>query len=66
MNLNDLNISKFNPFQEDSFMHPFRWFLLIVALLGSLLFYTDRRGSRLFSGSGQQQWSASGPRGYHK
>ncbi|QHS62399.1 hypothetical protein [Chitinophaga agri] len=62
--LNDM--SRFNPFKEESVFHPFRWFILIVVFLGGLLMYSDRRGMRLFSNSGQEQWNPSGQRGYHK
>ncbi|WP_158286531.1 hypothetical protein [Chitinophaga sp. S165] len=58
-------MNKFNPFQPESSLFSFRWFIVITALIGGLLFYSDTNGWRLFSG-GQQQWSASGPRGYHK
>lgn len=62
--LNDM--SRFNPFNADSGFHPFRWFILIVVFLGGLLMYSDRRGLRLFSNSGQEQWTPNGQRGYHK
>jgi hypothetical protein len=58
-------MNKFNPFRQDSSLFPLRWFIVIAGLIGGLLFYSDINGWRLFSG-GQQTWSASGPRGYHK
>ncbi|MBW8684341.1 hypothetical protein [Chitinophaga rhizophila] len=59
-------LDRINPFRPESSLHPFRWFLLIVTLLGGMLLYSDNRGMRLLSGSGQQQWNPSGPRAYHK
>jgi len=59
-------IDKFNPFRDNSSAFSFRWFIVVAALIGGLLYYSDTSGWRLFSGSAQQNWAASGPRGYHK
>ncbi|WP_089835299.1 hypothetical protein [Chitinophaga filiformis] len=59
-------MNKFNPFQRESPLFSFRWFILFASLIAGLLFRSDTTGWRLFSGSGQQQWSASGAHGYHK
>ncbi|ACU59067.1 hypothetical protein [Chitinophaga pinensis] len=61
-----MNLNNFNPFKEESSMFPFRWFLLILALLSGVLLYSDSSGYRIFSGSGQQQWNASGQQHFHK
>jgi hypothetical protein len=63
--MNDL-INKINPFHKESSFFTFRWFIVVAALLSGLLFYSDTNGWRLFSGFGQQNWTASGPHGYHK
>ncbi|WP_149695166.1 hypothetical protein [Chitinophaga sp. CF418] len=59
-------MNKFNPFQRESPLFSFRWFIVFASLIGGLLFYSDTNGWRLFSGSGQERWSASGQHGYHK
>lgn len=57
-------MNRYNFFNRDSVLFPFRWFIVIAFALASLMAYADLTGWRLLS-SGQEQWNAKGP-GYHK
>lgn len=50
--------------KDFSSLYPVRWFLLVVALLGGVLAYSDYTGWRLLSFSNQEEWSAAGPGGH--
>lgn len=56
---------KFNPFNPQSPLFAFRWFIIVTLALVALMTYHDLTGSRMFAASSQQQWNSSGP-GYHK
>ena len=56
----------FNMFNDESPLYQFRWFILSFVAAASMMIYHDTTGRSMFNwGSGQQQWSSSGP-GYHK
>ncbi|WP_153796033.1 hypothetical protein [Foetidibacter luteolus] len=57
---------KINFFNEESRLHPFRWFIVIAVALTGWLAYADYSGWNVFSFGNQQQWSASGPGTHHK
>jgi hypothetical protein len=52
-------------FKPQSAYYPFRWFIVFVFALTSLLMYANLTGWRLLGASNQQQWTARSP-GYHK
>jgi hypothetical protein len=52
-------------FEKYKWIYEFRWFLLLVLVLLSVMMYHDLTGRRMFTTSSQQQWNSSGP-GYHK
>jgi hypothetical protein len=56
-----------NPFQPGTFLYPFRWFLVIVAVLTMSMSYVDYFGWRplSFSGSNQRTGYYGSPM-YHK
>jgi hypothetical protein len=56
---------KSNPFNTESPIYPFRWFILVFLILAGWMSYNDWKGERTFGSTNQQNWSSSGP-GYHK
>jgi len=59
MNINNL-------FKEGGRFYGFRSFFWVALVLLGWLVYSDISGWRIFSFGNQQNWSASGPGGYHK
>jgi hypothetical protein len=58
-------MQRYNPFNQISFLFPFRWYIIITLVVGSWMAFTDLTGRKMFNFSNQQQWAATGP-GNHK
>ncbi|MGN6492628.1 MAG: hypothetical protein ACTHLE_11575 [Agriterribacter sp.] len=58
--------NKFNFFSRNSVLYQFRWFIIFVLAIAGLMTWYDLTGRRAFSFDKQEQWSSSGPGGYHK
>ncbi len=56
---------KINIFNSNSSLFQFRWFIVALLVFAATMVYYDITGRRIFTSSGAEEWSSSGP-GYHK